>query len=529
MSRVYIADKPTLDKVLANTDLILANLMAINNDETTKTKVAENYFNTRRTGKIFGVSFNDFDISSSPAGTRMYDAVNMIAKPSTDKVAERNDFDEYAIFNGLTVNGYVDTNGEFVVTYFEGENGFSKTDADVYTLFGTSWVNIDISSTGEVISVTDKPKEGYFPMPGAVRPDKTIRAFIPIARYMAADGTGSVAASSSGKIPYYGNPSYSWCLTKFHAKGTQYCAETFQDRFLIETLFQVVFATRDSQSVMAGCTTYNHQFKVVKGETSVNRVIVTTTQAANFVVGSCVSIGDPGSQSNLDRNNAYMSNLANRVLITDIKTETIDGDSYGTVYFSGSPVTTTATTYISTMPWHTGACDNVLGTCGSVGDNKNGKSPFLFFGVEMANGQWTVLGNAIYVREASTGKYLVCYDAKKLGTTSADENFKQLGYAPDPSAITPDGWKYISKIGFDKAHPGARFASEFKGSTSTGYCDGYYVSTSVGDREVLCGGGLDYGATAGVWCRGLTGALSTAGWAISARLSATGMCGEASA
>lgn len=529
MSKVYIADKKTLDRVLEKTDVIIANLMAINNDEATKTKVAANYFNTRRTGKVFGVHFNDFTVSSSPIGMRKFDAVNMIARPSTDTVAERNDFDEYSIFNGLTVNGKVDANGEFVVTYFEGEEGFSKTDADVYVLFGTSWVNIAIGSSGETISVTDKPKDGYFPMPGAVSPNGKIRPFIPIAKYMASAGSDGTAASISGKVAYHNNASHNWCRTEFHKKGNQYCATTFQDRFLIETLFEIVFATRNSQSIMSGCTSYHYQYKVVKGETNVNRVILTKEQAANFVVGSCVSIGDVGSNTNFDRNQAYMHNLANRVLVTEIKNETIDGVERGIVYFSGAAVTTTATTYISSMPWYTGACDGVLGTCGSVGNNTNGKSPYIFFGVELANGQYEVLGNAIYNQSGSAGawagKYVVCYDATKIATASTSADYNTIGYNLDLSKLTAAGWKYVSELGFDKNNPGARFAKKCDATSSTGYSDGCYIATSAGDREVLVGGSLYGGARAGLWCRYLYYSLSSTAWDISARLSATGMCG----
>lgn len=530
MSKVYIADKPTLDRVLEKTDAILANLMAINNDETTKTKVAANYFNTRRTGKVFGVSFNDFTVSSSPVGTRKYDAVNMIAKPSTDTVANRNDFDEYSIFNGLTVNGKVDANGEFVVTYFEGEEGFSKTNADVYILFGTSWVNITIDANGETISVTDKPKDGYFPMPGAVAPNGTIRPFIPIAKYLASAGSGNTVSSISGKVPYHNNVSHNWCITEFHKKGTQYCASTFQDRFLIETLFEIVFATRNSQSIMAGCINYAYQYKVVKGESSVNRVILTKEQAANFVVGSSVSIGDVTTNTNYDRNNAYMHNLADRVLVTAIKNETIDGAECGVVYFSGKAVTTTATTYISAMPWYTGACDSVLGTCGSPINNTNGKFPYIFFGVEMSNGQYEVIGNVIYnqagTTNAWTGKYSICYDATKLATASTSENYKTVGYNIDLSELTEGGWKFVSELGFDPNHPGARFPKKVDATSTSGYCDGCYLSLNAGDRAVYVGGDLFHGIGAGLWCRTLSSTLTYAHWEISARLSSTGMCGE---
>lgn len=531
MSRVYIADKLTLDKVLSNTDEILAHLMAINDDETTKTKVAANYFTTRRTGKVFGVKFNNFDTSPAPGGTRLYDAVGMIAKPSTDKVAERNDFDEYSIFNGLIVNGHVDVSGEFVVEAFEGEDSFSRTEKDVYVLFGTSWVNITVDSSGETISVTDKPRDGYFPMPGAVKPDGGIRPFIPVAKYMASSKGGSIM-SVGGQIPLHNNASHNYCVTEFHKKGTQYCATSFQDRFLLETLFAVIFATRDSQSIMKGCTSYNNQPVIAKlesGET--HRVLLTEGQGDNFVVGSRASVG---TGTNKDRNQTAANQIADRRLVTQVqKGITVDGAKYDAVYLDGAAFTLlTAQDFISNMPWDTGVCDSVLGSCGSLGDNTSGKYPFVFCNVEMANGQYEVFGNVIYKQSKDTafkGQYYVCYDATKLATASANENYKLLGYEIDLSELTADGWKYASEFGFDPANPGARMPKKVKGTTSTGYCDGVYLVANTGDREVLLGGNLGDGASAGVWCRRLNFALTTAYWAIGARLSATGICGTQTA
>ena len=524
MSKLYIADKPTLDKVLEKVDLVLGNLMALNDDETLKTKVAANYFNTRKTGKVFGVFFNKYSISSVSTGIRKFDAVGMIARPSTDSVAERNDFDEYAIFNGLTVNGHVDTNGDFVVEYFEGEEGFSKTTKDTYVLFGTSYVNISIDSTGETISLSDVERDGYFPMPGAVRPDGSIRPFIPIAKYYASSGTDGKVASLSGKEAYHNNASHNWCLTEFHKKGTQYCATTMQDRFLLETLFQVVFATRDTQSIMRGCTNYNYQPNVAKVESgATNRVLVTKGQGVNFIVGSKASVG---TGTNKDRNVADSYKYANRRHVVKVEASiTVDGTQYDAIYLDGDPFTLVGTSdFISTMPWDTGACDNVLGSCGSHVDNTTGRTPFIFFGVEMAIGLWEVMGNAIYKQESTDikkGAVYICYDCANLAT-APDTHYVKVGYN---IAGGENAWKYISELGFDKQNPCARMATGLAATTTTGYADGQYTNNVANNYEVLVGGGLSNGDSAGFFCRSLGNALTGSAWNISARLSATGKCG----
>lgn len=528
--KLYIADKPTLDRVLEKVDFILANLAVLNNGETAKTKVAENYFNTRRTGKVFGVKFT----GTSPAGVRTGDAVHMIAKPSTDTVAERNDFDDYAIFNGLTVNGHVDENGEFVVEQFEGESGFSRTTKDVWVLLGTSWIRRTIVGDTETIEVTDKPRAGFFPLPGAVKSDGSLRPFVAMAKYMASD-VGGTWRSVSGAMPNKAKFSHNACITEFRKKGTQYCAWTFQDQFLVETYFQVIFATRNSQSIMQGCTNYDKTVDIAKVEAgATNRVLVTKGQGDSFVVGSCASVGVPKDTSK-DRANTESHSIADRRRITAItKDVTVDGTQYDAITLDGVAFTVTSEEskkpFIVTMPWYTGACDGVMGSCGSVGSNSDGRHPFVFCGIEMSVGQYEVMGNAVYKQGADSGEWYVCYDAKSLTATTptSDSHYKKLSYTFNTGSGA--GWKYVTKLGFDSAHPGAMFATEATGTSSTGFCDGNNVnSTSQGEKEVLVGGSLNVGAPAGVWCRSLSSGLGSVRWYLTARLSATGICGEVKA
>lgn len=530
MSKIYIADKSTLDKVRDNTDFIIANLMTMNNNAALKTQVAANYFNTKKNGKVFSVFFNAWGTSQSPVGTRLNDAVGMIARPSTDAVAERNDFDDYAIFNGLTVNGHVDVDGEFVVDYFEGEDGFDKYTQDVYVLFGTSYVNIDIDATGETISVSDTKRDGYFPMGGAVRTDHTIRPFIPIAKYLASEGSSNVPMSVSGATAYYGSMSHNTAITKFHAKGNQYCATTIQDTFMLETLFQVVFATRNTQAIMAGCTSYNNQVAVTKAETGVNRVLIASGQASKFLVGSVASVGHQTNNSS-DRNNASMHNVADRRVITKVESVTVDGTTYTAVYLDGNSFDTDTTCILSNMPWRTGATDDVLGSCGSPNNNTNGQNPCRFFGVEMFIGQYEVLGNAKY-RQAEVsgnmiGHYDVCYDCTNLSSNATDSNYVTVDGYDMPGGA--NAWKYPSVMGFDPDNPCVRGASALAGSTSTGYCDGNYMNNTAGTYEVLAFGNLHHTANAGFFNRDLNNGLTNAYWNISARLSATGRCGVVTA
>lgn len=500
----------------------IANLHS--DDVTIRNKIAEHYFMTNRTGKVFGTFFHDFSISNTPVGTRMYDSVGMVAEPSTDTVAARNDFEQYVLFNGLTCNGYVDEDGEFIITAFEGEENFSKTDQNVWVIYATPYIKVDITAEGMTKSVTDTPRDGYIPMGNAIRTDLSVRPFIPMCKYLLSN-QNNIPMAVSGAMPYYNAPCYNWGIDTVQAKlGKQYCMQTVQDKFWIDTMFEIVFATRNSQSIMQGCTNYNYQYSIAKAETNVNRVLITTAQAANFVVDSYVSVGEKGSNTGVDRNSSYMHNIVNRRKITKIENVTVDGTTYGAVYIDGEAFSTTTTCTISSMPWITGTTDSVLGTCGSPKSNTNGKYPCKFLGLELFNGQWEVLGNGIFNRkDTNPCRMHICYDSNNFAKSITDD-YVEVGY----DVANSEG--YSSKFRYDENNPSAGILASAVGAASTtGYADYHYINTSIGTRELLVCGSLDGGARAGLWDRSVRHALSYVGWSIAARLSGTGRSGNMSA
>ena len=509
----------------------------------TKNEQALFLLNLRRTGKRYGVHFDAYSVSPASTGTRLYDAVGKVATPSTDSVRGINDFEGESVFYGLEVNGYVDADGEFVVQYIKGiDNEFSRTDEDkdVYMLYLTQWIQMEVTATGENIILSDENHPGSFPEGAAIRPDKSVRPFVPIAKYMAWDDSSGIPHSISGKTVNH-NQSHNGMITRFRKKGTQYCGTTAQDKAHLDNLFMVAFATRHTQSIMTGCTSYYYQYKASVQEADAERIIITKAQAANLVVGSSVSIGNAttlsGDSPNIDRGNSGMHAKANRVLITAI--EDYD-DSNSAVYVDngGTKFSTASTmindsvespTYISTMPWRTGACDNVLGSCGSPVSNTNSKYPYILFGVEMFLGFYEIISNVIMKITSHVMTPQICYDCTKLAT-SVTEDYVAVGYSV---ADTDAAWKYISKLGYDPDNPCVRHGVEVNASSSTGYADGQYTNdldeTSDTTREWLSGGYLSNGADAGRFCASLYHALSRAGWHFAARLSASGRCAQSAA
>lgn len=526
---------------LINNDVALKE--AVTKFAASKNEQALFLLNLHKDGKKYGVHFDNYDVTPSSNGTRLFDAVGMTAAPSTNAVRAVNDFDGKGCFAYLEVNGSVDENGDFQVQYIKDiDNEFSRTKYDTWCLYLTQYVYRKFDSNGEdtVISDTRHSAE-WLPEGGAIRPDGTIRPFVAIAKYMSGDNADGVASSISGVSPK--NYSFQSSLTKFRAKGTQYCAETSQDSERMTRLMEIAFATRHSQSVMAGCNWWWTQATATVQENNAERIIISKSAAKEFVVGGTVSIGNANSltsegKANNDRGLSGLHAKANKVKITKIE----DYDSNNAaVYvdnggqkFSTAPTSVsgvTCETIISTMPWNTGGCDEVLGSCGSPVSNTSGKEPYILFGVEMSSGFWEPKGNTVMKIENHVMRPYICYDCTKMTTAGATtDDWIALGYAiPDNKG----SWKYISKLGYSADDPEVRYPVEVAATSSTGYADGLYTenleTTGDSQREVLGSGNLDHGAIGGRRLANLDFGLSYSYWAFAARLSACGRCGRKAA
>lgn len=526
---------------LINNDVALKE--AVTKFAASKNEQALFLLNLHKDGKKYGVHFDNYDVTPSSNGTRLFDAVGMTAAPSTNAVRAVNDFDGKGCFAYLEVNGSVDENGDFQVQYIKDiDNEFSRTKYDTWCLYLTQYVYRKFDSNGEdtVISDTRHSAE-WLPEGGAIRPDGTIRPFVAIAKYMSGDNADGVASSISGVSPK--NYSFQSSLTKFRAKGTQYCAETSQDSERMTRLMEIAFATRHSQSVMAGCNWWWTQATATVQENNAERIIISKSAAKEFVVGGTVSIGNANSltsegKANNDRGLSGLHAKANKVKITKIE----DYDSNNAaVYvdnggqkFSTAPTSVsgvTCETIISTMPWNTGGCDEVLGSCGSPVSNTSGKEPYILFGVEMSSGFWEPKGNTVMKIENHVMRPYICYDCTKMTTAGATtDDWIALGYAiPDNKG----SWKYISKLGYSADDPEVRYPVEVAATSSTGYADGLYTenleTTGDSQREVLGSGSLHLGSFGGRRNASLNIGLSYSYWHSAARLSACGRCGRKAA
>ena len=140
--------------------------------------------------------FDNYDVTPSSNGTRLFDAVGMAAAPSTNTVRAVNDFDGKGCFAYLEVNGSVDENGEFQVQYIKDiDNEFSRTKYDTWCLYLTQYVyrnHLTVMARIPLFLIPDILQSGYR-RAAAIRPDGTIRPFVAIAKYMSGDNADGVA------------------------------------------------------------------------------------------------------------------------------------------------------------------------------------------------------------------------------------------------------------------------------------------------------------------------------------------------
>ena len=478
-----------------------------------------------------------WETSTSPVGVKMNANENMVAEPSVGRTEGRDDYAQYGLFHHFTCNFSVDENGFNHVDALEGQIGFTKYGkVQVGEVTMSAWFGIEDTTEAVLYHYSDSQTElTPYPMKESINPDGTISPFMIHAKYAAGDIDG-VPYSSKGLAPANGcqatqarNPvSYTGMITYMHKLGGHYCGTTSWDLFYRQLMMIIKYATTHSQSIMAGCTSYSNQNQNLVEETGVMRVVLTKAQAAGYVIGSYVSIGDVGSNTNRDRYFSYIHNKAYSVKVTKI--EDVD-DSNAAVYVDAPEAfDTTLTTWITTMPWHSGATDEVAGSDGSPNSNTNGKDPYKIQGIETCIGAYEVLGNV--VMDIVTGAdgnpardVYVCEDASTLSSNIATvrANYKK---AIAQVAYTAASWKYITEETTDP-NLGIMIPTKVGGGSTTGFADGLYTDTGAsGQREWLALGYLNSGANAGLWILLANYGWSYAHWSIVSGVSPNGTRGE---
>lgn len=538
--KAYVALDKTLSKTGEAADAAtvgeqLKKITEILNSASSIENALSNFFALRRTGKVYTTRIYKYDTSTSPTGVKLNDNEGLVRKPSTNTVIGQDDYREIGLFMHFPCNFTVDDNGFIHITALQGQPDFKKTGkVDVGEVTMSAWVGITDNPEYVDYHYSDSPNEalGLRPIGESINPDGTISPFMIHGKYGAGDIDG-VPYSSAGLILANGSQkggkpvSHTGLIAYMRKKGSMYVGTTNWDLFYKQLMMIILYATTNSRSVMAGCNSYSMQEMAAVAETGVTRVILPKAKANNYIVGSYVSVGDIGSNTNKDRYYAYMHNLAYDVKI--LKIEPVD-DTNSAIYLDTEPFNTTLTTCISTMPWRTGSTDSVLGSDGSPFSNTDNKNPFKIQGIETGYGAYEVLSNVfmdIVTGEDGTPKrdVYICMDASLLTT---DMNAAKTRYKKVAAQVTytAASWKYISKCFVDPAL-GIMVPTETKAGSTTGFCNGLYTDSSTsGQREWLSLGYLGAGTFYGLWLLAAGSGVGYADWYIVSGVSPNGTRGE---
>lgn len=493
----------------------------------------DRYYAMRRGKDIYTVEVLDSTTTQACTVNRLDGLAGLVCEPSTNATKGRDDVGALDAFRPTLCNWVLDAEGNQHITALQGMANYTeegKVNVGVLNM-GLYYMKERNSADNGWLhhwSMLPRADEGYKPMKECVRPDGTVQGFMIHPRGAAVDVNG-VPYGSNGNPkrngPSFGNYTYP------REQGPAYCAETDVDAAWVLALTMIKYGTRDLQAYMRGCTAYTYQYQVSVAETDTNRVILTTSQANEFVIGSCISIGNPGDNTNRDRYYAYMHNIVDSAEIVAI--EVID-DSYSALVLDvDAPFTTTTNAWVSTMHWRSGSTSKVLGYDGSPVSNTDGKNICKINEIEVLPGGYSVCGNSIHIMEADAEGATTCKmyktDSSLLLSTNTDtiqSTWKEVGTIP----VTNDSWQYI-KDQYTDFSEGIYYPTAYGGGDKTYWADAIHTGTNLSagtkaTRERLLRGSLHYGGLSGPSCVDAYAGLPNAYWFFLLTLSPNAVRGE---
>ena len=228
--------------------------------------------------------------------------------------------------------------------------------------------------------------------------------------------------------------------------------------------------TLSNSGQLEGCTYYNYQYTLAAAETGVKRVLLTKAQGTNLLVGSCVCLGERGSNTNNDRNQAYNHDVFNIAKILSVETVTVNDTEYAAVNLDlASTIDTTTTMLVSTMPWPNGTTEALPGhSDGCIGNLTNGKYPYRIAGMEMQIGSYCEELDPLWQASLVDDDHwhydvYSCRDSEKLAG-SITANYQKVGEFDLPNA-NKWSWNFIRAL--NKMAAEAQIPTKFGGSSST--------------------------------------------------------------
>lgn len=490
-----------------------------------------NFFAMQRTGKKYTVRFPLWETSQVATGEKLDDNTGLIVEASTITEKGRDDYETIPLFRTYDCN-VEKIDGKLKITTMKGDVGFDPKEKDTFVL-GMPYYHKAWEQDGYLYySRSDTPHEGYVLCPEARKTDG-MRNFCLYGKYVAGRNSQGTLGSYYGVNPTRNLPSYNNNITEAKKRGDEYCFGSSYDYAYIQTTFLLKYANKNWNNVLGGCFTYNYQYLVSVPESNAKRVVLKKTEADKFLIRSYVLVGDSGDAGKApDRSATVAYNLCDSAKILDIVE--VDAENKALVLDIASNITTTATTWVSSIHWESGFSDDILGRDGCFCQTKSQISSMLYpsviQGIELMVGGYEAPGNTFMdIVDGLTRDVYVCIDSTKLTTnvTTAKETYVKL--AKQMTVERNNEWNYGTEIFIDTEN-GMNIITKAGASgsgTNTGFCDGiYFDAAETGQREFLLLGNLGGGGLGGAFFSLCYNGLGAARWAILARLSLSVFRGE---
>ena len=365
---------------------------------------------------------------------------------------------------------------------------------------------------------------GYVPMAGDVAPDGTHRLLTWHPAFYGGKNSAGGMTSGAGLLPMpWTSANAALPLArKLTAYDGLWCDCDTQFALMA---WRLRHWTLSNSGQLEGCTGYNYQYTLAAAETGVKRVLLAKAQGANLLVGSCVCLGERGSNTNNDRNQAYNHDVFNVAKILSVDTVTVDDTEYAAVNLDlASTIDTTTTMLVSTMPWPNGTTEALPGhSDGCIGNLTNGRYPYRIAGMEMQIGSYCEELDPLWQASLVDDDHwhydvYSCRDSEKLAGSITD-NYQKVGEFDLPNA-NKWSWNYIRAL--NKMAAEAQIPTKFGGSSST-YVKAAFFSPGGAGVYAPWRFGFLYGwGACGVPCASGYGGPGSSGWHGVPRLAGSG-------
>lgn len=263
-------------------------------------KTVGDFFDLRRTGKIYRTRFYTFAKNPTCEGTKLLDNAGLQYEPSTDTVEGKDDYlnGEHPLFEWYNCNYKRNADGTAYPTAIEGEDGYTTAgNVDVGVIQPSFYYNFETNTEEGYIDVTisDMPHTlrtdiVLYPWNECLQADGTVLPWCIGSKYISSIGDDGLLRSLPDRQPET-NTSYENMITNYQKKGAGYWGAGAE-----RNTFQIIFilikgATKNSQSLFMGCTDYYVGVPVSIKNTGESVYVTTNKDASAFLsVRQCMLV-----------------------------------------------------------------------------------------------------------------------------------------------------------------------------------------------------------------------------------------------